>query len=111
MLSFILMLAFTLAATVTDIRRHTIYNWTTYPGILTAYLVALIVSMTEGDPQMAYLLGEIGLADAALGMFICGGCCWCAMFFSASVVAMSNSWQCSARSWESSRELKWYSGH
>ncbi len=73
MLSFILVLAFTLTATVTDIRRHTIYNWTTYPGILTAYLVALIVSMTEGDPQMAELLGEIGLADAALGMFVCGG--------------------------------------
>jgi prepilin peptidase CpaA len=73
MLSSILMLAFTLVATVTDIRSHKIYNWTTYPGIFCAYAIASIVSFTEGDPQMAKLFGQIGLGDAALGMFACGG--------------------------------------
>jgi prepilin peptidase CpaA len=83
MLSSILMLAFTLVATVTDIRSHKIYNWTTYPGIFCAYAIASIVSFTEGDTQMAKLFGQISLGDAALGMFACGGMLLvCYVFFS-----------------------------
>ena len=36
MLATILLLGLVLAATVTDLCRHKIYNWTTYAGILAA---------------------------------------------------------------------------
>ena len=35
------MLLLTAVATVTDVRRQKIYNWTTYPGILLGLLLLL----------------------------------------------------------------------
>jgi Flp pilus assembly protein protease CpaA len=60
MLSTILVLGFALTAAITDLWRKKIYNWTTYPGILTG----LVVSAFE--PQ------GIGWEDSLLGIVGCG---------------------------------------
>ena len=60
MLVTILLLGFVFAATVTDLARHKIYNWTTYTGILTALGLS------------AAGLGLIPLSDSLLGLLACG---------------------------------------
>ena len=54
------LLALLLAASYTDITRHKIYNWTTYPGIA----IALGLS--------ALGLGAADLSDSLAGLFACG---------------------------------------
>ena len=54
------LLAFLSVATVTDVRRHRIYNWNTYSGIVAGLLVQ---SMKDGFR---------GLEDALLGFLVCG---------------------------------------
>ena len=55
-----LLLALLLVASWTDITRHKIYNWTTYPGIA----VALGLSAAE--------FGAVDLSDSFAGFFACG---------------------------------------
>ena len=60
MVSTVLLLGFALTAAITDIWRQKIYNWTTYPGIVTG----LIVSTFEPN--------GIGWEDSLLGFVGCG---------------------------------------
>jgi prepilin peptidase CpaA len=60
MVGMVLLLLLLLIASVTDIRRHKIYNWTTYPGI--ALGVAANALAADG----------IGLEEALAGFLVCG---------------------------------------
>lgn len=60
MFSTVLLLCFTLVAAFTDLRWRKIYNWTTYPGMLTG----LLVSTFEPD--------GIGWEESLWGFFVCG---------------------------------------
>lgn len=54
----------------TDARRHRIYNWTTYPGILLGFAC------------QALERGREGLEDALVGFLVCGGVMlFCFVFF------------------------------
>jgi len=55
-------------ATVTDIRRHQIYNWTTYPGLVAAIALNSIDFSTAGIPE----LNTAGLQDSLTGLLVCG---------------------------------------
>ncbi len=59
--STLVLLAFLVIATWTDVRSRLIYNWTTYPGIL----ACLAVNGLTG--------GVEGLEQAIAGMLVCGG--------------------------------------
>ncbi|HUT08888.1 MAG TPA: A24 family peptidase [Thermoguttaceae bacterium] len=76
MLVTIVLLALILVASLTDLLRHRIYNWTTYPGILAALCgngigEALLAAakVEEGELQR---LGWIGLGESLLGFLLCG---------------------------------------
>jgi len=76
MLVTVVLLALILAASFTDLLRHKIYNWTTYPGVLAALCgngigEALLAAakMEEGELQQ---LGWIGLRESFLGLLACG---------------------------------------
>lgn len=77
MVAELLLLGLLVAATATDLARHRIYNWTTYPGILAAAgLNALGEGLLRGgwmEEAALRRLGWIGLTDSALGFLICGG--------------------------------------
>ncbi len=77
MLATALVMGFLAAATVTDLRTHKIYNWITYPGILTAWAgqAAGTALAAAGwvDIQTLQRLGWVGLADSLLGFLACGG--------------------------------------
>jgi prepilin peptidase CpaA len=62
--STLLAIVFTVVAGATDLVRHKIYNWTTYPGIIAAFIVNLLEHGLTG-PQ--------SLEDALKGFFVCGG--------------------------------------
>jgi prepilin peptidase CpaA len=76
MLISALVVAFTLVAALTDLRWHKIYNWTTYPGILTALAINAVGSGTglaqQPDQPWSRWIGWIGLADSAAGFAACG---------------------------------------
>jgi len=64
------LLALVAIAAWTDARRHRIYNWTTYPGIL----LGIICQSLER--------GWAGFEDAILGFLVCGGVMlFCFVFF------------------------------
>jgi prepilin peptidase CpaA len=76
MVAKVLLLGLLCVATATDLRRHRIYNWTTYPGILAALGVnslgtALLVG---GALEEATLrdLGWIGIGESLAGFLVCG---------------------------------------
>lgn len=82
MVSTFLMFAFLAAAAVTDFRSRKIYNWTTYPGILTALGLGGMVSLFGQQENVQQLLGTIALKDSLLGLALCGGCMLvCYVFF------------------------------
>jgi len=64
------------AAAVTDLLRHKIYNWTTYPGILAAWsLNALgnaLVALGQVAPEQLQSWGWIGLYESCCGFLVCG---------------------------------------
>jgi len=67
-LSTVFLLLLTATAAVTDLRVHKIYNWTTYPGIVVAFIVNLYENgWDDGLP------GHPGLKDSLLGFAACGG--------------------------------------
>jgi len=77
MVAEVVLLGLLAVATATDLWRHRIYNWTTYPGILAAFgMNALGAALLRGGllgEATLRRLGWIGLADSAMGFLICGG--------------------------------------
>lgn len=68
-LSTVLLLLFTATAAVTDFRNHKIYNWTTYPGILLAFVVHFFTDGLADGWQ-----GDFpGLEASLKGFALCGG--------------------------------------
>jgi prepilin peptidase CpaA len=98
MLATVLLLGLLIVATVTDLARHRIYNWTTYPGVLAAWAINALgtvwlaiagasaaggqqpvdhhppwLAATGSDPEtLCDWLGCIGLRDSLLGFLVCG---------------------------------------
>ncbi len=64
-LSTVLLLALTATAAVTDCVYHKIFNWTTYPGILAAFVVNFLDNGWDDEIP--------GLADSLKGFALCGG--------------------------------------
>lgn len=80
MVATVLLLGLLVVATATDLCRHKIYNWTTYPGILAALLLngmgTVLVATTGRDPdelrRTLHSLGWVGLAESLVGFLACG---------------------------------------
>lgn len=77
MLATVLLLGLLALAAATDVWRHKIYNWTTYPGMLTAVGLngsgSLAVAAVLTEPGRLQPWGWIGFSSSALGLLICGG--------------------------------------
>ena len=78
MLATALLVMLVLVAAVTDATQRTIYNWTTYPGILVGLGLAMAGTLWSwAAPASADkwqpLLGWLPLGDALAGLLICGG--------------------------------------
>jgi prepilin peptidase CpaA len=76
MLATVVLLGLVLVATVTDVGRHKIYNWTTYPGILFALgLNALgeLFPPAVASERWVRFLGSIGFRESVIGVLVCGG--------------------------------------
>jgi prepilin peptidase CpaA len=76
MLATILLLGLVLLATVTDLARHKIYNWTTYTGMLAALGLSAAgsacLSLGYGSEDLLCRLGWISIWDSLLGLAACG---------------------------------------
>jgi prepilin peptidase CpaA len=76
MVAKVLLLGLLAVATATDLRRHRIYNWTTYPGILAALgLNALGTALAGGglvEEATLDRLGWIGIGQSLTGFLVCG---------------------------------------
>jgi prepilin peptidase CpaA len=77
MVTTVLLLGLLAIAAVTDFRRHKIYNWTTYSGILLAWAwngVGEIVAKAHPSARrlLAERLGWIGLEQSLYGFLLCG---------------------------------------
>ncbi|MBN2473599.1 MAG: prepilin peptidase [Pirellulales bacterium] len=77
MLATVVLLGLVLVAAGTDLRRHKIYNWTTYPGILVALGLnavgeVLLVTTDMDSTRLRTTLGYIGFWQSALGLLACG---------------------------------------
>ncbi len=77
MLSTACLLVFLSVATVTDVRSHTIYNWTVYPGILLALAISLVATvagrdMIQGTALDVAWFGTPDVWSALSGFFSCG---------------------------------------
>jgi Flp pilus assembly protein protease CpaA len=67
MVATAVMFALVFVATVTDLRQHRIYNWTTYPGI------AIAIGLSGlSDSLGSRTLAEIGIGQSLLGLLVCG---------------------------------------
>lgn len=76
MLATVLLISLVLVASVTDVRRHKIFNWTTYPGILLAVGLngmgeALVAAGWATSAELR-TWGWIGLGPSLLGFLVCG---------------------------------------
>jgi prepilin peptidase CpaA len=76
MAATVVLLALVLVATATDVARHKIYNWTTYPGMLVALGANAAGSATvawwDADPSRLAGWGWIGAKASLLGLLVCG---------------------------------------
>ena len=77
MFSTLLLVALVITAAVTDAARHRIYNWTTYPGMLTGLVLALDGALFEwlapdAAQQWQPLVGWLPVTDALAGFLVCG---------------------------------------
>ncbi len=76
MLVTTVLLGFVAVATVTDLRQHKIYNWTTYPGMLIAIafnaLGDLLLGLGFSNEATLSALGYIGLQQSLFGWAVCG---------------------------------------
>jgi prepilin peptidase CpaA len=72
----VVVLGLVLVAAATDLARHKIYNWTTYPGILAAWAwnAAGTALLETGWAAAAPLesAGWIGIGESLLGLLLCG---------------------------------------
>src|SRR5687767_13335666 len=73
----LLLFALVAVAAVTDVSRHRIYNWTTYPGILAGLLLAVAGwNLESATPSIARawqpLVGWLSVSDAFGGFLVCG---------------------------------------
>lgn len=68
MIATAFLIGFMLLATVTDVKDQKIYNWTTYPGILVAILLAILRS-ASGWPDVAI----VDLQQSLTGFLLAGG--------------------------------------
>ena len=73
----VLLLGLLLVAAATDVRRHKIYNWTTYPGMILALGLNGLGTVVAGGqpastPRRLESLGWIGLAASLVGLLACG---------------------------------------
>lgn len=59
--ALVVLLGLLVVASLTDVTRHKIYNWTTYPGIVAGF----VLNFAE--------LGRAGLEASVLGFLLCGG--------------------------------------
>ena len=77
-ITILLTFGFVTVAAVTDIKSHKIYNWTTYPGILTAlglHAVGTALARWSGvGEETRKIVGWIGIDDSCYGLLVCGGC-------------------------------------
>jgi prepilin peptidase CpaA len=88
MVATVLLLVLLLIATVTDVRHHKIYNWTTYPGILAALGLNTVGAVVEhepianpaddgpgaeGDDRLRGTWGFVGAEESLIGFAVCGG--------------------------------------
>lgn len=71
MVAWGVLLALMVVASVTDLARHKIYNWTTYPGILLALALNAAVPKLASQSHWGDW-GYIGLHDSLLGFLLCG---------------------------------------
>jgi prepilin peptidase CpaA len=95
MIATVLLLGLLAVATATDLLRHRIYNWTTYPGILAAWAINALgtvwsalagtqggqgevehgqrwlAGMATGPTAIYDWLGCVGLASSLLGCLVC----------------------------------------
>ena len=76
MLASILLLVLMAVVVYTDIARHKIYNWTTYPGILAALglnaLGDLLLRYDYVSAEQLQPLGWISLGQSLFGFLLCG---------------------------------------
>jgi prepilin peptidase CpaA len=76
MLTTVLLLGLVLAAAVTDLREHKIYNSITYPGIICALCLSGLGSLLAAaglvDESLLKSWGCISLADSVFGLLACG---------------------------------------
>ena len=66
-----------LVAALTDVCRHKIYNWTTYPGVLVALATSgvatwLGVDVINGSQTEVETLGISNWPDSLFGLLACG---------------------------------------
>ena len=77
MLSTVCLLVPLSVAAVTNLRSHTIYNWTVYPGILLALVLSLVATlagrdMIQGTAADVAWLGTPDIWSALSGFLSCG---------------------------------------
>lgn len=76
MLATVLLLVLLAIATATDLWRQRIYNATTYPGILLAWILNaagdVLVRTGRLDPERLETLGWIGIPASLAGFVACG---------------------------------------
>jgi prepilin peptidase CpaA len=76
MLVTIVLFGLVLTATVTDLARHKIFNWTTYTGILAALgfhgIGSLLLALGRVEPRGLERLGWIPIAESLIGLLACG---------------------------------------
>ena len=66
-----------LVSTITDVRQHKIYNWTTYPGMIAALAISGVatwwgVDRINGSPTQVETLGVSSWPDSLFGLLACG---------------------------------------
>ena len=78
MLLTILLLSFVSVATITDLARHKIYNWTTYSGMLAAltlsaagWLVFPFPGVNGEEMLVSFLESAVGLLACGFVMLVC----------------------------------------
>jgi prepilin peptidase CpaA len=75
MLTTIVLFGFMFVATVTDLTRHKIYNWTTYTGILAAVSLSVVGSLLAGtciSEERLRSFGWIPVQESLVGLLACG---------------------------------------
>lgn len=67
-LSLLILFALLIVATITDVRTHSIYNWTTYTGLFLAFLLRGLEGGTESAQEG--VAGAVGLGGLMLVGFL-----------------------------------------